>query len=87
MASITIFSDICHFSWRRTSDKLPVAGQASAIAVCFCIVCIKLLLMFLLSLEFWHYFFGYLLVGNIHVFLKSIIVCCHLIWLRECHRF
>lgn len=70
MASITIFSAICHFSRRRSSDKLPVVGQASAIAVCFCIVCIKLFLVFLLSLEFWHYFFGYLLVGNMPVFLE-----------------
>lgn len=32
--------------------SLSRAGQASAIAVCACIVCIKLFLVFLLSLEF-----------------------------------
>lgn len=87
MSSITILSAICHFSWRRTSDKLPVMGQASAVDVCFCTVCIKLFSVFLLSLEFWHYFFAYLLGGNIYVFLKSNIVCCHQMWPIEHHRF
>lgn len=88
MVSITISSAICHSSWRRTPDKLPATAQASAIGVCFYIVCFKLVLVFLLSLEFWlpPYLFACLLVGKIHVFLKSIIVCCHLIWLRECYK-
>lgn len=89
MASITIFSAICHSSWRRTSDKLPVVSQASPTAVCFYSACFKLVSVFLLNLEFWltPYLFACLLVGNIHVFSKSIIVCCHLIWLRECYKF
>lgn len=53
MISITIFSPIWHSSWRRTSDKLPVMAQVSPIAGCFYVVCFKLVLLFLLSLEFW----------------------------------
>lgn len=67
---------------------LPISSLSQVRLVLFCIVCIKWFLVFLLSLEFWHYFFASLLVGSIHVFnLKSVIVCCHLIWLREHHRF
>lgn len=36
-----------HVALWETSDKLPVVRQASATAGCFCIVCVKLLLVFL----------------------------------------